>query len=191
MELSAEQIGKLYDQYGALVFRRCRSLTGNDEDAYDLMQESFVRLVVNANQLNGTASPLTWLYRVSTNLCLNRVRDSRSRAQKLAQPDPAASQLPGMGAFAGLDPELRRLVLTFLDRVDEQTRSIVVYYFVDELTLEEIAELVNLSVPTVRKRIQQFQGSAQRLLDADARYLSSWLMVGFLMETFVSGGLKL
>ena len=191
MQLSSQQIAGLYDQYGALVYRRCRSLTGNDEDAYDLMQESFMRLVINAESLNGTASPLTWLYRVSTNLCLNRMRDARARAKKLQTPDAAATQLPGMSAFAGIDPERRKLVTSLLLRVDDETRAIVIYYFVDELTLDEIAELVELSVPTVRKRIQHFQGASRRLLDAEVGGLARLVMLGLLLDTFVKGGLRL
>ncbi len=116
-----------------------------------------MRLIKHAEQFRGEASPLTWLYRTSTNLCLNRIRDRRSRARKLAEPDPAATTLPGMGRASGATAEDRHLVATLLDKADDTTRAIVIYYFLDEMTLEEVSRMVGMSVPTIRKRIRGFQ----------------------------------
>lgn len=160
MTLNTAEIHELYAHYGALVYRRCRTLLGNEQEAQELMQEAFLRLVVHAEVLRGEASPLTWLYRVSTNLCLNRMRDTRARKLKLDLEKSERS--PGLGQGGGADPELRQLLMRLLEKADEETRACVLYYYLDDLTLEEVAELVSLSVPTVRKRLQQFQGMARR-----------------------------
>jgi RNA polymerase sigma-70 factor (ECF subfamily) len=186
MQMTRSEIHALYDRYGHVVFHRCRTILGDEQEARDAMQEVFVRLMKNVDQFRGEASPLTWLYRVSTNLCLNRVRDHRARARKLAEPDPSADTLPGMSAFAGIDPERRNLVRSLLDRIDDETRAIVIYYFVDEMTLEEIAALVDLSVPTVRKRIQHFQGVARRTLSL--RPAGAGIVLWFLLHPVASAG---
>mgnify|MGYP000024964745 CR=1 FL=1 len=165
MALTRGEIQVLYDRYAHVVSHRCRTLLGNEQEAYDVMQDVFIRLIQSGDQLRGEASPLTWLYRVSTNLCLNRIRDHRSRSRKLAEPDLTATNLPGMSAFSNIDPDRRELVNSLLERVDEETRAVVLYYFVDELTLEEVSALMSLSVPTIRKRIQHFQGVARRTLN--------------------------
>lgn len=194
MSLSRTDIQQLYDRYGAMVFRRCRTLVGDEQEAYDLMQEAFLRLITHSEGLRGEASPLTWLYRVSTNLALNRVRDARARAKKLAEPNASATHLPGMAAFQSLDPELRALVLGLLERVEPETRAIVIYYFVDELTLDEIAQLVSLSVPTLRKRIRHFQEVGRRFVEKEAAVSGSilglllWCLLSPVLDAPVSEG---
>ncbi len=160
MQLSRADIQELYERYGHTVYRRCRSLLRDEEEAYDAMQEVFVRLITHADQFRGEASPLTWLYRTSTNLCLNRIRDHHARARKLADPDPAADTLPGMSAFSGIDPERRHLVASLLRKADASTRAILIYYYMDGMTLDEVSAVMGISVPTLRKRIRRFQKAA-------------------------------
>lgn len=179
MQVSQAEIQQLYRQYGPLVYRRCRSLVGDEHEAWDLMQEAFVKLVQNRESLRGEASPLTWLYRVTTNLCLNRVRDARARARKLAEPDPSAELLPGMSGFKQASPEESQLLRSLLARADEETRAIVVFWFEHDMTLEEIGSIVGLSVPTVRKRLTTFQASARQALEPLASHI---LLLGLLPE---------
>ena len=167
MNLSRADIQALYERYGHIVYRRCLSILRDQEDAYDAMQEVFMRLIKHADQFRGEASPLTWLYRTSTNLCLNRIRDSRARARKLAEPDPAATALPGMGRTSTTAPEDRHLVASLLHEADERTRAIIVYYFLDEMTLEEVSRMVGMSVPTIRKHIRRFQRKASKRVGHD------------------------
>jgi len=177
MEVTRAEIQTLYERHSHVVFGRCRTLLGNEEEAADAMQEVFIRLLKNADQFRGEASPTTWLYRVSTNLCLNRIRDRKARAAKLAHPDPSAVALPGMSAFQNVDPERRKLVETLLDKVDDETQAIVVHYYVDEMTLNEIAQVLDLSVPTLRKRIQHFQGIARRTLAISPAHTVLWMVL--------------
>ena len=58
----------LYRRYGPSVLRRARTLLGNDADAQDAMQEVFMKVMRSSDDFRGAASPMTWLYRVTTNL---------------------------------------------------------------------------------------------------------------------------
>lgn len=165
MQVTQSDIQQLYQQYGPLVYRRCRALVGDEHEAWDLMQEAFVKLVQHRETLRGEASPLTWLYKVTTHLCLNRIRDARARARKLAAPDPAAVLPPGMSGFKQVSPEDAQLLRSLLASTDEETRAIVLCYFEHDMTLEEIGGIVGLSVPTVRKRLTTFQASARQALE--------------------------
>ena len=66
----------LYRRYGPMVLRRCRSLLRDEEDALDVMQDVFVNVARNAERLRGEY-PSSLLYRIATNLSLNRIRDRR------------------------------------------------------------------------------------------------------------------
>ncbi|HXU64136.1 MAG TPA: sigma-70 family RNA polymerase sigma factor, partial [Polyangia bacterium] len=78
----ASTLEEIYDRYGAPVFRRARTLLGDPERARDATQEVFLRAAQDLERVS--AHPLPWLFRVTTNLCLNNLRDNRRRVAILA-----------------------------------------------------------------------------------------------------------
>lgn len=158
MRFTDAELESLYARYAPVVYHRCRSILGNDEDARDALQETFAKVIVNAEDFRAQSSPLTWMYSISTHHCLNLLRNRKTRARKLeAHGDPltAAVSAPEEG---GPDTALIRALLT---ETDEQTRAILIHTWFDDCTREETARLVGLSVPTVRKRLQSFLDHAR------------------------------
>jgi RNA polymerase sigma-70 factor (ECF subfamily) len=74
---------EIYQRYGSVVYRRARRLLGDEQAAKDACHEVFLRLFRSLPDLN-RASPLTWLYKVTTNHCLNVIRDEE-RHRKLLE----------------------------------------------------------------------------------------------------------
>lgn len=163
MTLSDQELSALYDRYAHVVFRRCVSILGNEEDAHDAVQETFSRVLRHSDEFRGQASPLTWMYRISTNWCLNQIRNRSGRGKKLEDKRhevlPEENHLPTQ--TSGFD---RDLVVRLLDDADDETRACVVHTFFDDCTRQEVADLVGLSVPTVRKRVNEFLDRARREL---------------------------
>jgi RNA polymerase sigma-70 factor (ECF subfamily) len=149
----------LVGRYGPMVLRRCRRLLGNDDDALDVCQEVFVRVLEQRKRLDGKY-PSSLLYRIATNLCLNHIRD---RGRKPATDgdtllyEIACAEQPGARTEAGL--MLDRL----FGRHPESSRTIAVLHYVDGLTLEQVAEEVGLSVSGVRKRLGKLRLSLSEL----------------------------
>jgi RNA polymerase sigma-70 factor (ECF subfamily) len=150
----------LYRRYGFQVERRCRRVLGDTDEATDAAQEVFVQLLSKGGDFRGTADWMTWLYRVATNVCLNRVRDRSRRAALLREnaDEVVPSSLPAPDASGHTD---RRFLLELLGELDETTQEIVIYHLVDELPQGEIAELVGLSRVTVNKRLMKFRAHAE------------------------------
>ena len=71
-------IDQLYRQYGPMVMRRCRQLLRDEDLALDATQDVFVRLIERRDHLRADY-PSSLLYRIATNLCLNRIRDAKKR----------------------------------------------------------------------------------------------------------------
>jgi len=141
-----------------MVLRRCRQLLRNDDDALDACQDVFVRLIERRERLDG-AYPSSLLYRMATNVCLNRLRDKRRRPE-----DPYDEQLfaiacaeePGAGSHA-------RLLLDWLfARHPVSSRTMAVLHYVDGLTLEQVAAESGLSVSGVRKRLKKLREDMER-----------------------------
>lgn len=150
-------IPALYRRYGDLVLGRCRTILRNDADAQDAMQEVFLKLHRFRESFRGESSPSTFLYRITTTTCLNRIRASRRRPE-----DPVAD-LPALPRTDSVLDQLalRQLLDQLLFDSDPTTRECLVYHYVDGMTHDEVGELVGLSGAAVRKRIAGFRIQAQ------------------------------
>jgi RNA polymerase sigma factor (sigma-70 family) len=158
--LDRTTVEELYRRYGFQVERRCRRILANADEASDAAQEVFVKVLARGGDFRGTADWMTWLYRIATNVCLNRLRDGRTREALLLQnaDDIVPAQAPSPDASAIID---RRFVVGLLDELDETTREIVVYHIVDDMAQGEIAALVGLSRVTVNKRLMKFRARCE------------------------------
>lgn len=140
----------LYAEHGPMVLRRCRRLLGDEQEAVEAMQDTFLQLLRRRGRMEVTA-PSSLLYRTATNVCLNRLRSKRRHP---ATPD---DELIGRIAVAP-EAEDASLASSLLDRIfareKPSTRAIAVMVYVDGMTHEEAAEVVGLSVSGVRKRLR-------------------------------------
>ena len=146
----ALDIDALSRQYGAMVLRRCRRLLSDEDEALDACQDVFVRLIEHRDRLAGTY-PSSLLYRIATNVCLNRIRD-RARAP-VSRDEHLLVSIANAGTPAGRSDA--RLLLDWLfGRHPESSRTIAVLHYVDGLTLDEVARQTDLSVSGVRRRLR-------------------------------------
>ncbi len=150
------EIDQLYRQYGPMVLRRARAILGDEQAARDALQEVFMRTISGNAPFRHESSPATFLYRVTTNHCLNLIRDSSRRSELLARN-------AGPEATRGAADE-RLAMMQLLSRVPDELREVAIYYFIDEMNQDEIAELVGLSRRTVGNRLDEFRAAAGRVL---------------------------
>ena len=143
-------ITEYYTRYGPMVLRRCRQLLRDEEKALDAMQEVFTKVILQQSRLRNRF-PSSLLYRISTNVCLNVLREQRIRA--------ADSKEDTLARIVSYDDHEEKMILRdTLDRIFRgekvSTREIAVMHFVDGMTLNEVAREVGLSVSGVRKRLR-------------------------------------
>jgi RNA polymerase sigma-70 factor, ECF subfamily len=143
-----------YDRYGRVVLARARLLLGDGDAANDALQEIFLRLITSETHILDEPSPTCWLYRVTTNLCLNKLRDEKRRRELIAHHHRAnVDEEPDVA----IDPETRALVIQILSGIPEDMQEIAVYRYVDEMSHEEIAGLTGISPRTVGNRLVMFK----------------------------------
>lgn len=165
------QLEELYRRYAPVLLARCRSILKNEEAAQDAVQETFARVIRNWDSFQHQSSPLTWMYRISTNYSLNQLRNRGTRRKKLEDHKVEIGGDTVVAPEEGGTDHAR--VLALLEQVDEETRACVVHTYFDDCTRAETAELVGLSVPTVRKRLNTFLDLARRSLTAAALLFSA------------------
>jgi RNA polymerase sigma-70 factor (ECF subfamily) len=145
----------LFERYGPMVVRRCRQLLGNREEAEDAAQDVFVRLLRHRQRLDDRY-PSSLLYRMATNICLNRLRDRR-RGPSL----PGDEALDRMVRLPDLDAPL--VLDRLFERNPESTRLMAVMHYVEGLTLEQVARRCGLSLSGVRKRLRALRSSLRAM----------------------------
>jgi len=146
----------LYGRYGGTVYGRCYFLLKDRAKAEDAMQDVFAKVLTNLAGFRAEASPLTWLVAISTNHCLNVLRSERAAWRQQFAEQEVARINAGETRSGPRLLEDREAVRRMLARVDLETQAAAIHYYVDEMTLEEVAATLGRSVPTVRKRLETF-----------------------------------
>ncbi len=148
-----------YSTYGPMVLRRCRKLLGDEHAARDAMHDVFVHVLSRADSLTDQA-PSSLLFRIATNVCLNRLR-TRKRRPEDGDPDLLVD------IAAHTDPAARSAARSMLDVLFRQepddTALIAVLHLHDHMTLEEVAAEVGMSVSGVRKRLAKLRTKLHHL----------------------------
>ena len=140
----------LYRRFGPMVHRRCLRLLGDAQAAQDAAHDVFVLALRHRARLDGGA-PASLLLRMSTRVCLNRLRNGARRPES---PDEALLVEIAQASEPGAQ-SLARIFLAqiFLHEL-ESTRTMAVMHYLDGLTLEQVAREVGMSVSGVRKRLR-------------------------------------
>jgi RNA polymerase sigma-70 factor, ECF subfamily len=138
----------LYFRYRDWVVRLAARFTGNDEDAVDVLQETFTYVFRKFPGFRLTASMTTFLYPVVKNLSIaaRRKRTRMASSDAVEVPDPVASVPPDLGRE-------RAELAAAMASLPEAQREVLLMRFVDNMTLIEIAEALGIPEGTVKSRI--------------------------------------
>jgi RNA polymerase sigma-70 factor (ECF subfamily) len=155
---SHHSITFLFDKYSGTIFRRCRKLLRNEEQAKDAVQEVFLRAWNKRDTFRGDCSPLTWLYRIATTYCLQQLRNDKRRRDILQK------LLTENHPHGGLSLEESLAVNQTLDSTDEKLQHIAFYRYIDGMSMEEVAEVTGYSRKTIARKLSKFNKHARKKL---------------------------
>jgi RNA polymerase sigma-70 factor (ECF subfamily) len=162
-----EEVADLYRRYGHLVRSRCYFLLRDEEASRDAAQEVFVRVMRSLDSFRQEASPSTWILKIATNHCLNVIASQKAKWRERFE--QYMTHLDREGLLAGVDPEKARLVAQVLAKLDRETQQVAIFYYVDEMTQDEISQVLGRSLPTIRKRLAKFKRVARKELGHDVQ----------------------
>ena len=163
---SLEALGVLYDRHRGLVFRTALAITGDAEAADDLLQEVFLRLHRFASHIDSGRPLEPWLYRMTTNLSYTWVK----RHNRLLRPlEDVADWISGnrrdIPAVRSEINESWRQVQQALSSLPLSQRGVVVLYYINDLPIQEIAEILDIPVGTVKSRLHYSRQALRKSLD--------------------------
>jgi RNA polymerase sigma-70 factor (ECF subfamily) len=176
---------ELIGRHEEKIYRLAMRFTRNETDAAEILQETFLSAWRNLSGFEGKAQFASWLYRVAVNAALMLLR-SQKRHPQVAVEDVTPEALTeaardaGPGLNAGTDwsrrpdeqfqsEELRSQIQLAVDQLPESQRSVFLMRDVDGLSTEETAELLGVSLPTVKTRLHR---ARLALREAITRYFA-------------------
>jgi len=161
-EVDYEQAVALYHED---LHRFALSLARNPDDARDLTQESYCRLLGKGGQLRDHAKVKSWLFTTLYRVFLGRKRhEKRFPHIELSTTEP---ELPALTADA-VDRMDGDLVLAALDEIDEHHRTPLVLFYLQSLSYREIAELLDVPIGTVMSRLSRAKSLLRALVTTRA-----------------------
>ena len=161
--VSEPAFAELYARYSPRIFAYCRRILGNRESAQDAFQETFIRFYNSAQQNREMTNVPAYLLRIARNICLNMQRNNH-RTTNLED-----YHLPFTEEYSHEKKELLSLVNNALELLPEDYRESFVLREYDGLSYQEIADLTQTSLATVKIRIFR---AKQKIREILAPYLS-------------------
>ncbi len=160
-------------KYRGRVYGVVYNMTSNREDASDLTQDAFIKSFQSINRFQGQSSFFTWLYRIAVNSTLTHLRKNRLRTffsfEKINEDDKVSAEvIAALTDNTGADQEtfareLQEKLNEAMQKLSIRHRTVITLFEIDGLGHQEIAEIMNCSVGTVRSRLHY----AKQLLQSE------------------------
>jgi RNA polymerase sigma-70 factor (ECF subfamily) len=160
----------LMRRHNQRLYRIGRSILRDDAEAEDVIQEAYVRAYEHLGDFMGEAKFSTWLTRIAIHEALGRIR-KRSRTSDLESVTNGDLHLTSVGVAPtdnpeGLayDRELKIVLEKAIDKLPQEYRTVVVLRIVEELSINETAECLDLTIETVKTRLHRGRALLQKYL---------------------------
>jgi RNA polymerase sigma-70 factor, ECF subfamily len=157
-----EAFSELVTRYEGNIYRLARHITQNPEDAEDVLQETFLKAYEHLRDFQGNSKFYTWLVRIAVNQSLMKLRKRKSDASvSLDDPfDTGEENLTREIAVWEPNPEqtysreeIRAILEKAVESLPATFRAVFALRDIEELSTEETAALLNLSIPAVKSRL--------------------------------------
>jgi RNA polymerase sigma-70 factor, ECF subfamily len=164
---------ELVGRYERKIFRLTQNITQNREDAEDSMQEAFLKAYEHLGEFEGNSRFYTWLVRIAVNQALMKLRKRRPNVVSLDEEvDTGEETVPRDVQDWGPSPadryaqtELSGILSSAISDLDPSFRVVFQLRDIEELSTEETAEVLHLSVPAVKSRLLRARLKLRQKLD--------------------------
>jgi RNA polymerase sigma-70 factor, ECF subfamily len=164
--------GEIVEIYKDKVYQLSYRMLGNRHEAEDIAQEAFIRAYINIQSFNIDLKFSTWLFRIATNLCIDRIRKKKpdyyldaevagTEGLTMYSQIPSKTDMPEK-AIESL--ELEETIQKEILKLPEKYRSVIVLKYIEELSLIEIGEILDLPIGTVKTRIHRGREALRKQL---------------------------
>lgn len=159
--------------YQHKLYQVCYRMLSNKQEAEDIAQEAFVRAYMNLHTFDQKRKFSTWLYRIATNLCIDRIRKKKPDYYL----DAEVTGTDGLDMYSQIavddqlpeetivQMELQERIQYEIGRLPDKYRSVIVLKYIEELSLQEISEILDMPLGTVKTRIHRGREALRKQLN--------------------------
>jgi RNA polymerase sigma-70 factor (ECF subfamily) len=162
------------EQYRARIVRYIRYLLHDASEAEDLAQETFIRAHSQQSTLRNAVALESWLYRIATHICIDRLRQrTRTRARQSDSPidDLPIEDKTHPSPFAVIQQkEMGDCVDQYVATLPDSFKVVLLLHDADGLTDNEIADLLNLPLTTVKMRLHRAREKLRATLESACKF---------------------
>ncbi len=155
---NSQSYGQLVERFQDRLFNAMLHVVGSHDEAEDVVQDSFVQAYIKLDTFQGNSQFFTWLYRIAFNNALSRQRRRRGELS-IEQSREITGSDPEDRHESPDEPALRQervaLVSNALQKLSEEHRKILVMREMQDLSYEDIAEILSINIGTVRSRLSR------------------------------------
>jgi RNA polymerase sigma-70 factor (ECF subfamily) len=153
---------ELVNRYERKIYRLAKNITRNDEDAEDVLQDAFLKAYTHLDNFKGDSKFYTWIVRIAVNEALMRLRKRKTdRSVPLDEPVELGEETVQREIAVWEDnpeeqysqEEWRKILDEAVDSLKPDFRTVFVLRDIEELSTEETAETLGISVPAVKSRL--------------------------------------
>lgn len=170
-----EQIIALYE---SKVFSLIYHMIKNENEIEDLAQEVFIRVYTNIKKFNGNSSLYTWIYKITTNLCIDYIKRKKEVIyldEKLKLEDNEVEmQIPSDEKRQDElyeDKELKEKLEKCIDKLPEKQKAIIILRDIKGFSYEEIAYITGIKLGTVKSQINRARQKLKNMLERDGTFI--------------------
>lgn len=156
------EFARLVDTYSTLIYRLGLKMLGNQQDAEDILQNTFLNALTHLANFEGRSSISTWLYRIAANEALMMIRRRKSNFNLEDMQSEDSEDIPLPETFVDwsllpekelLSGEAKGVLETAIKKLPENLRMVFILRDVEDLSIRETAEILNLTEVNVKTRL--------------------------------------
>ena len=168
-----EAFEKLIEIYQKKIFNLAYRMIGNFDDANDLAQETFIRVFRSIASFKGQSAFSTWIYRITTNVCLDELRKRKNKKEMSLDAEIQLEDGEMKRQIMSDDPlpdevaerdEIRSIVSGAIDSLPEDQRLVITLRDIQGLSYDEIADVLDCPSGTVKSRINRARQALKNVL---------------------------
>lgn len=160
-----DALGELYEKYNTSVYRTALAITRDENVAEDILQEVFLRVHTYAHKIDQTVPLGPWLYRVTVNMAYSWARQVKRWLHSFQDVlDRWASPTQWRPEVAVEDEEWRQILEQAVDALSPRHRVVIILHYLEELSLKEIAYIMQVPEGTVKSRLHYARGCLKKAI---------------------------
>ena len=175
----SQALERLIIKYQGRIYNVILKICANPDDAVELTQETFVKVMENMDKFAGRSSFYTWIFRIAVNLTLNyckrnvklgfrslEAEELGSDSVKKTLKDLVVNSSAPDPAVITQNKELCAIVMELLMKLDEDQRTVIVLRDIESMSYEKISTVVGVELGTVKSRLSRARNNLREMLEA-------------------------